>query len=55
MYSYQWQKKRVFYMTPQTLMNDLKNGNCDPSDIVLLVVGQYLRLSVCNYVRLMTL
>ena len=26
-------------MTPQTLMNDLKTDNCDPQDIVLLVIG----------------
>ena len=26
-------------MTPQTFENDLRTGNCDPSDIVLLVVG----------------
>ena len=26
-------------MTPQTLDNDLKTDNCDPRDIVLLVVG----------------
>lgn len=35
----QWQDKRVFYMTPQTLMNDLRNETCDCRDIVLLVVG----------------
>ncbi|MCJ1361281.1 3'-5' DNA helicase [Acarospora aff. strigata] len=32
--------KRVFFMTPQTLMNDLRNGNCDPKKIVLLVVDE---------------
>ncbi len=32
--------KRVFFMTPQTLMNDLSNGNCDPKKIVLLVVDE---------------
>ena len=26
-------------MTPQTLDNDLKTDNCDPRDIILLVVG----------------
>ncbi|KAI0082224.1 P-loop containing nucleoside triphosphate hydrolase protein [Panus rudis PR-1116 ss-1] len=35
-----WQEKRVFFMTPQTLMNDLKKGNCDPQDIVLFVVDE---------------
>ena len=28
-------------MTPQTFMNDLKTNNCDPGDIVLLVIGMY--------------
>lgn len=28
-------------MTPQTLYNDLSTNNCDPQDIVLLVVGLY--------------
>lgn len=27
-------------MTPQTLMNDLKTDNCDPRDIVLLVIDE---------------
>ncbi|KAI0786016.1 hypothetical protein C8Q75DRAFT_298846 [Abortiporus biennis] len=35
-----WQEKRVFYMTPQTLMIDLISGACDPEDIVLLVVDE---------------
>ncbi|KAI0286801.1 hypothetical protein BGY98DRAFT_929898 [Russula aff. rugulosa BPL654] len=34
-----WQEKRIFYMTPQTFENDLKTDNCDPGDIVLLVIG----------------
>ncbi|KAI9445432.1 P-loop containing nucleoside triphosphate hydrolase protein [Lactarius indigo] len=34
-----WQEKRVFYMTPQTFENDLKTDNCDPRDIILLVVA----------------
>lgn len=29
-------------MTPQTLMNDLLRGNCDPSRIILLVIGERL-------------
>lgn len=32
-------------MTPQTFENDLKTDNCDPRDIILLVVG-VLTLSV---------
>ncbi|KAF9651402.1 P-loop containing nucleoside triphosphate hydrolase protein [Thelephora ganbajun] len=35
-----WEEKRVFYMTPQTLMNDLLNGACDPSRIILLVIDE---------------
>ncbi|KAF5368364.1 hypothetical protein D9758_002380 [Tetrapyrgos nigripes] len=35
-----WQEKRVFYMTPQTFRNDLVSGNCDPLDIVLLVLDE---------------
>ena len=30
----------MYYMTPQTLMNDLRRGDCDPSRIVLLVIGK---------------
>ncbi|KAI0690699.1 hypothetical protein BC835DRAFT_1363433 [Cytidiella melzeri] len=51
-----WQEKRVFYMTPQTLMNDLKSDNCDPRDIVLLVIdeahkgtGDYAYAQVIRY------
>ncbi|RDB29658.1 ATP-dependent DNA helicase mph1 [Hypsizygus marmoreus] len=35
-----WKEKRVFYMTPQTLVNDLIKDNCDPRDIVLLVIDE---------------
>lgn len=28
-------------MTPQTFENDLKTDNCDPRDIVLLVIGTF--------------
>ena len=35
----QWQEKRIFYMTPQTLVNDLTTGICDPLDVILIVVG----------------
>ena len=34
-----WASRRVFYCTPQTLDNDLKNGSVDPRDIVLAVFG----------------
>jgi ATP-dependent DNA helicase MPH1 len=33
----------VFYLTPQTLVNDLEKGRCDPQDIVLLVIGMSRR------------
>ncbi|KAJ7139882.1 hypothetical protein C8R44DRAFT_765650 [Mycena epipterygia] len=35
-----WKEKRVFYMTPQTLNNDLVSENCDAGDIVLLVIDE---------------
>ncbi|KXN84777.1 ATP-dependent DNA helicase mfh1 [Leucoagaricus sp. SymC.cos] len=35
-----WREKRVFYMTPQTLMNDLATQNCDVMDIVLIVIDE---------------
>ncbi|KAF8971564.1 hypothetical protein BDZ97DRAFT_1651060 [Flammula alnicola] len=35
-----WKEKRVFFMTPQTLVNDLLKENCDVRDIVLLVVDE---------------
>lgn len=37
----QWEERRVFYCTPQTLDNDLKRGAVDPRDIVLAVFGSY--------------
>ncbi|MCJ1451891.1 3'-5' DNA helicase [Mycoblastus sanguinarius] len=36
----EWQTKRVFFMTPQTIINDLKTGICDPKKLVLLVVDE---------------
>ncbi|RDW77086.1 p-loop containing nucleoside triphosphate hydrolase-19 [Coleophoma cylindrospora] len=36
----EWADKRVFFMTPQTLENDLKYGYADPKKIVLLVVDE---------------
>ncbi|KAJ6604410.1 hypothetical protein DFH09DRAFT_1122594 [Mycena vulgaris] len=35
-----WKEKRVFYMTPQTLNNDLVSETCDAGDIVLLVIDE---------------
>ncbi|KAK3666243.1 3'-5' DNA helicase [Elasticomyces elasticus] len=36
----EWLEKRVFFMTPQTVINDLKTGICDPKKIVLVVVDE---------------
>jgi ATP-dependent DNA helicase MPH1 len=36
----EWGRKRVFFMTPQTLVNDYKHGYADPKRIVLLVVDE---------------
>ncbi|KAL8994495.1 MAG: hypothetical protein Q9169_005549 [Polycauliona sp. 2 TL-2023] len=36
----EWLAKRVFFMTPQTIVNDLKTGICDPKRLVLLVVDE---------------
>ncbi|KAL2000508.1 hypothetical protein VTN02DRAFT_2976 [Thermoascus thermophilus] len=54
----EWQTKRVFFMTPQTLVNDLKTGIADPKRIVLLVVdeahratGGYAYVEVVKFLR----
>ena len=54
----EWQSKRVFFMTPQTIINDLKTGICDPKRLVLLVVdeahratGGYAYVEVVNFLR----
>ncbi|KAK3054341.1 3'-5' DNA helicase [Extremus antarcticus] len=36
----EWLERRVFFMTPQTVINDLKTGICDPKKIVLVVVDE---------------
>ncbi|TKA83789.1 hypothetical protein B0A55_00054 [Friedmanniomyces simplex] len=36
----EWLEKRVFFMTPQTVINDLKTGICDPKKVVLVVVDE---------------
>ena len=53
-----WQTKRVFFMTPQTIVNDLKTGLCDPKRVVLLVVdeahratGSYAYVEVVKFLR----
>ena len=54
----EWQSKRVFFMTPQTLINDLKSGMCDPKKVVLLVVdeahratGNYAYVEVVKFLK----
>ena len=54
----EWQSKRVFFMTPQTLINDLKTGICDPKRLVLIVVdeahratGGYAYVEVVTFVK----
>jgi len=53
-----WKEKRIFYMTPQTLENDLRNGKCDPLEIITIVVDEAHRAtgnySYCNVVKLVT-
>lgn len=38
----QWQEKRVFYLTPQTLMSDLLTGLLNAEDVILIVFGAFL-------------
>ncbi|KAH0162614.1 P-loop containing nucleoside triphosphate hydrolase protein, partial [Aureobasidium melanogenum] len=54
----EWKTKRVFFMTPQTIINDLKTGLCDPKRLVLIVVdeahratGNYAYVEVIKFVR----
>ena len=54
----EWQSKRVFFMTPQTILNDLKTGICDPKRLVLLIVdeahratGGYAYVEVVNFLK----
>ncbi|KAF1837501.1 P-loop containing nucleoside triphosphate hydrolase protein [Decorospora gaudefroyi] len=54
----EWKERRVFFMTPQTLLNDLKSGYADPKNIVLLVVdeahratGAYAYVEVVSFLR----
>ncbi|MCJ1409595.1 3'-5' DNA helicase [Ptychographa xylographoides] len=54
----EWLSKRVFFMTPQTIINDLKTGIADPKKIVLLVVdeahratGSYAYVEVVKFLR----
>ncbi|KAL2263765.1 hypothetical protein VTK26DRAFT_5292 [Humicola hyalothermophila] len=54
----EWGSKRLFFMTPQTLMNDLSKGYADPKSIVLLVIdeahratGDYAYVKVVEFIR----
>lgn len=54
----EWTNKRVFFMTPQTLVNDLKNGYCDAKKIVLVVIdeahratGAYAYVEIIKFMR----
>ncbi|KAI9758383.1 MAG: 3'-5' DNA helicase [Lichina confinis] len=54
----EWSTKRVFFMTPQTMINDLRTGVCDPKRIVCLVVdeahratGNYAYVEVVKFIR----
>lgn len=53
-----WKEKRVFFMTPQTLLNDISHGYADPKSIALLVideahraVGEYAYAKVTKMIR----
>ncbi|KAK0633536.1 hypothetical protein B0T14DRAFT_385919, partial [Immersiella caudata] len=54
----EWESRRLFFMTPQTLMNDLSKGYADPKSIVLLVIdeahratGDYAYVKVIEFMR----
>ncbi|KAJ6779606.1 hypothetical protein PWT90_06923 [Aphanocladium album] len=54
----EWEKRRVFFMTPQTLLNDLSHGYADPKSICLIVideahraVGEYAYAKVAKLIR----
>ncbi|KAK3180190.1 3'-5' DNA helicase [Lecanicillium sp. MT-2017a] len=54
----EWEKRRVFFMTPQTLLNDISHGYADPKSISLMVideahraVGEYAYAKVTKLIR----
>ncbi|KAG5943608.1 3'-5' DNA helicase [Claviceps sorghi] len=54
----EWETKRVFFMTPQTLLNDVSHGYADPKSIALIVVdeahravGEYAYAKVVKLIR----
>lgn len=57
----EWASKRLFFMTPQTLQNDLSKGYADPKSIVLIVIdeahratGDYAYVKVIGFIRRFT-
>jgi ERCC4-related helicase len=50
-----WKEKRVFFLTPQTMQNDLTTGICPRNDVVCLVIDEAHRAlgnaSYCEIVR----
>jgi Fanconi anemia group M protein len=50
-----WIDRRVFFVTPQILANDIKRGACKASEIVCVVVDEAHRAqgkhSYCNVIR----
>ncbi|KAI1157195.1 hypothetical protein F4825DRAFT_401002 [Nemania diffusa] len=51
----EWNSKRVFFMTPQTLENDLSSGFADPKSIGLVVIDEAHRATGnYSYVKLVT-
>ncbi|KAI9821446.1 MAG: 3'-5' DNA helicase [Phylliscum demangeonii] len=54
----EWIDKRIFFLTPQTMINDLKTGICDPKRVVCVVVdeahratGSYAYVEVIQFMR----
>ncbi|KAK7520288.1 hypothetical protein IWZ03DRAFT_326300 [Phyllosticta citriasiana] len=54
----EWETKRVFFMTPQTVVNDLAKGIADPKRIVLVVfdeahraTGAYAYVEIVKFIR----
>lgn len=50
-----WEDKRILYLTPQTMENDIKKGICDPKKIVLIVIDEAHRATgnyaYCQVIR----
>lgn len=54
----EWEKRRLFFMTPQTLQNDLSKGYANPKAVALLVIdeahratGDYAYVKVVEFLR----